>query len=362
MNEEIILQMIKPYEKDNSITYDEFEGIFNILTIKEHYSVVELLFENGINLVDAHSDEVSLELDDTLESTENDFEILYEDSIFRDNQVSQDNDFFTVNTNIKQSNENLCYLIQQGNKQAEQDLCIKNKKLVDKYVMFGLKKFRHRLEFEDLEQVGFCGLIKAAQKFDASKETLFSTYAVWWIKQQIIREILDHGYAIRVPVHMHERVNKVLRLENSLSSEIPIFEERISRIADELGLEVKNIRECLLIKNNVLTYSSLNVTVGEGEDTELGEFVPIEPRLETDEVAINYILQEQLQEALHILKDKEQMVIRLRFGLDDGIPRTLEEVGKVFDVTRERIRQIEAKALRKLAYSSKTKDLKDYLF
>lgn len=357
MNEEIILSMVSPYVKDGSITYDQFDGLFSILSIKEQYGVVEFLRAKGINLVDkqVNEDEFVLEVD----NDENDeFEILYNESVFKDQGVS-DEIIFT-NAVVKQSNENLCALIQQGNRQAAQDLCVKNKRLVDKYVLGYQKRYGNRLDFEDLEQVGFIGLIKAAQKFDTGQGTAFSTYAVFWIKQSISREIMDNGYAIRIPVHMMERINKVIALDNQLGSNGRNIQERIEGISDETGLSEEEVRECLILKKNYLIYASLDSPVGEEEESVLGEMVPDREALSVEELAEGNILRELLKVCLDTLQEREQKVIRLRFGLDDGRARTLEEIGKEFGVTRERIRQIEAKALRKLRHPSRSRRLKDF--
>lgn len=357
MNEEIILSMVSPYVKDGSITYDQFDGLFSILSIKEQYGVVEFLRAKGINLVDkqVNEDEFVLEVD----NDENDeFEILYDKSVFKDQGVS-DEIIFT-NAVVKQSNENLCALIQQGNRQAAQDLCVKNKRLVDKYVLGYQKRYGNRLDFEDLEQVGFIGLIKAAQKFDTGQGTAFSTYAVFWIKQSISREIMDNGYAIRIPVHMMERINKVIALDNQLGSNGRNIQERIEGISDETGLSEEEVRECLILKKNYLIYASLDSPVGEEEESVLGEMVPDREALSVEELAEGNILRELLKACLDTLQEREQKVIRLRFGLDDGRARTLEEIGKEFGVTRERIRQIEAKALRKLRHPSRSRRLKDF--
>lgn len=357
MNEEIILSMVSPYVKDGSITYDQFDRLFSILSIKEQYMVVDLLYAKGINLVDkqVNEDEFVLEVDN---DENEEFEILYDESVFKDQGVS--NEIICTNTVVKQSNENLCVLIQQGNRQAVQDLCVKNKRLVDKYVLKYQKRYGNRLDFEDLEQVGFIGLIKAAQKFDTVQGTAFSTYAVFWIKQSISREIMDNGYAIRIPVHMMERINKVIAIDNQLGSNGLNIKERIAGISNEMGLSEEEVRECLILKKNYLIYASLDSPVGEEEESVLGEMLPDSETFSVEELAEANILRELLKTCLDTLKEREQKVIRLRFGLDDGHARTLEEIGKEFGVTRERIRQIEAKALRKLGHPSRSRRLKDF--
>lgn len=368
MNEEIILSMSKPYVKDGSITYSEFDRIFSMLSIKEQYSVTDILFRNGINLVDECEqidEEVYIleteEIDD--EGEEDDFEILYDKSIFKDQGVADDETSpLKVNYDVKQSNDILCSLIQEGNKQAAQDLCVKNRRLVDKYVLAYQKRYGNRSDFEDLEQVGFVGLIKAAKKFNLKQGTAFSTYAVFWIKQTISREIMDNGYAIRIPVHMMERINKVVHLDNIYYGQGLKLNERIGLIASELSLSEDAVRESLILKTNYLSYASLNAPVGAEEETELGELLPEEGMPSVEDIISDNNLREVLKKVVATLTTKEQKVLRLRFGIDNGSARTLEEVGKEFGVTRERIRQIEAKALRKLRHPSRSKQLKDFLY
>ena len=365
MNQEIILHMAKPYVKDESITYTEFEKIYSMLSLKEQYVVSEILYKNGINLVDENEsinkDSYILDTEEEIDDEDESFEILYDQFLFKDKDASETaSSFLLVNKDVKQSNDILCTLIQEGNKQALQDLCIKNKRLVDKYVLAYQKRYGNRLDFEDLEQVGFVGLIKAAKRFDYRQGTAFSTYAVFWIKQSISREIMDNGYAIRIPVHMMERINKVVACDNAYYSKGLELNDRILAIAQELSLSKEAVIECLVLKNNYLSYSSLNASVGDEEETELGELLPEESMPSVEEIVVNKALREALENAISTLKPREQNVLRLRFGFDDNKLRTLEEVGQVFNITRERIRQIEDKALRKLRQPSCLKFLKDF--
>lgn len=354
MNEELILQMVQPYVKDSSITYDEFYNIFKFLSVKEQYKVTDILYNHGVNLVDEHS-EIALDISDG-----EDFDILYDKSIFEDEKCSEV--IVKDSKSVFQTNIILCHLIQDGNAQAKQDLCIKNKKLVDKFVTAYQKRYGNRLDFEDLEQVGFLGLIRAAQKFDFEQETSFSTYAVYWIKQAISREIMDHGFVIRIPVHMMERIDKVMRIYNMLFSENYSLDEKISIIKDELLLSEDEVRECLILKNNFITYASLSSPIGDDEESELIEFIPTEESVGTDKMVETIFLHEALEEAISRLKPREQEVIRLRYGIYDGECHTLEEIGQKYGVTRERIRQIEAKALKKLSSCQNAKKIKDFLY
>lgn len=358
--------MAQPYIKDGAITYDEFEKIFSFLSRREQYDVTELLFKNGINLVDDHiEDALALDVEnweDTDNSLDDDFEILYNDALFKDSDYcNAKSDELVINRVIQQSNEILCRLIQDGNQQAKQDLCVKNKRLIDKYVCAYEKRYGNHLDYEDLEQAGFLGLIKAAQRFDTQQETAFSTYAVFWIKQCISREIMENGYAIRIPVHMMERINRVISVDNHLAESGMSLRERISYAAVELGLTEANIRECLLLKANYLSYCSLDTPIGEDGDSELGEFVVDETSENIEQIVMTNSLREEIERILNTITPKERQVIELRFGLKDGRSRTLEEIGTIFGVTRERIRQIEAKALRKLKHTSRAKLIRDYL-
>lgn len=358
MNEEIIACMVHPYVQDNEITYEMFEKIFSILSLQEQYEVIEILFKKGINLVDEQIEKEALILD--IEDPE--IEVLYNETIFKDKEKKESGfENLVVNYKIKQSNEILCSLIQQGNRQAVQDLCVKNKRLVDRYVIAYERRYGNRLDFEDLEQVGFLGLIKAAKKFDAQKENAFSTYAVFWIKQSISREIMDNGYVIRIPVHMMERINKVVTFENQLEGTGIAVSERISVIANEMGLTEENVRECLTLKKNYLSYSSLEMPIGDDAETQLIEFIADDETPSVEAIIMGKALRKELADIIESLTEREGKIIKLRFGWEDGRARTLEEIGQQFGVTKERIRQIEAKALRKLRHPLRSRRIRAFL-
>jgi len=375
MNEHIIIGMVTPYLQDGKLSYHDFEQLFDMLSLREQYAVIEVLDKNSIELVDSFqtsNGSVNPETDEQSDETDDldNFEQLYDDSLFsgeddEDNEEPTDERkpvrsvFLEVRKDIKLSNRALIRMIQDGDEQAKQDLCIKNRGLVEKSANMYFRMLGNKLPIEDLVQCGMMGMIKAAERFNLDKGTEFSTYAVYWIRQVIKREILNCGYTIRIPVHKMDQIQKVMKLDAQFAEETD-YKKRMEKISQTSRMPVELIEDCLRIFYQFIGTTSLDAPVGEEGDVSLGEFVSDEEQDSVEDLAIKSEMKREIEAALGGLREREREVLRLRFGFVDGRTRTLEEVGEMYGVTRERIRQIEVKALRKLKYYAKRRNLKDF--
>ena len=363
------LQTVQPYVLNGYISYERFNVLFGKNPYKKQYEIVEYLFANGVELRDSTGEQIISEADiaaltDSYCITSEDKYIeealeLKDEEIFIDDTLSDEATVF--NDHIKQSNMILCKLIQDGNSQAKQDLCVKNQGLVQKCANYFYRVYGNNLDISDLEQAGYIGLIKAAEKFDLSLNNAFSTYAAEWIKQSIRREIMDTGFLIRLPVHVMDRIIQISRTENMSDIDHMDYNERVMHIAQKLQMSFNEVERYMEIRQRYRYCASLNILVGEDQDTELEELIEDTEAISVEEVAEKSMLAEAIYNALDTLEEREKKVIMYRFGFVDGNSWTLEQLGSIFGVTRERIRQIEEKALKKLRHPSRSKKLKDYL-
>ncbi|MCR5799960.1 MAG: RNA polymerase sigma factor RpoD [Lachnospiraceae bacterium] len=355
-------------KKENVIDYNEIQDTFAEFNLDEEQfdKVLETIDQNGIDVLRMVEVDDDIPEDDIIDDEE--IVLTEEDEIDVENIDLSVPDGVSIEDPVRmylkeigkvpllsaEEEIELALRMEDGDEEAKKKLAEANLRLV---VSIAKRYVGRGMLFLDLIQEGNLGLIKAVEKFDYRKGFKFSTYATWWIRQAITRAIADQARTIRIPVHMVETINKLIRVSRQLLQELgrePTPEE----IAEEMNMPVERVREILKISQEPV---SLETPIGEEEDSHLGDFIPDDNIPVPADAAAFTLLKEQLLEVLSTLTDREQKVLRLRFGLDDGRARTLEEVGKEFSVTRERIRQIEAKALRKLRHPSRSRKLKDYL-
>lgn len=364
----IIEELTRYAEKNNGIVnnkYLESLDLFNLIDIDDIEEIKNKLLENQVEFIDENEDVENLDIDDDLIDIDDENE--NEESEIKLDDFS-DIKGFNIDDPVKmylkeigkiqllsaEEERVLAEKMEDGNINAKKKLAETNLRLV---VSIAKRYVGRGMQFLDLIQEGNMGLMKAVEKFDFRRGFKFSTYATWWIRQAITRSIADQARTIRIPVHMVETINKLVRIERQLVQELgrePTNEE----ISERMGIEVEKVNEIRKIAQEPV---SLETPIGEEDDSHLGDFIEDETAIAPDDAANFSMLKEQLNVVLNTLSDREKKVLELRFGLNDGTPRTLEEVGKEFDVTRERIRQIEAKALRKLKHPSRSQKLRDFL-
>lgn len=348
-------------KKKNVLEYQEISDFFADMALEEESfdKILEALEQNSVDVLriteDDEVDDEEIILTEEDEVDVENIDLTVPDGISIEDPVRMYlKEIGKVPLLSAEEEIDLAQKMEMGDEEAKKRLAEANLRLV---VSIAKRYVGRGMLFLDLIQEGNLGLIKAVEKFDYRKGYKFSTYATWWIRQAITRAIADQARTIRIPVHMVETINKLIRVSRQLLQELgrePLPEE----IAEEMNMPVDRVREILKISQEPV---SLETPIGEEEDSHLGDFIQDDNVPVPADAAAFTLLKEQLVEVLGTLTEREQKVLRLRFGLDDGRARTLEEVGKEFNVTRERIRQIEAKALRKLRHPSRSRKLKDYL-
>lgn len=357
--DKMVKQVVKDVKKDKSITEDDFTARlikpYN-LQGKAVDQLVQEFEDNGISIVDENGDPSKLALKKQKDVEKAELKDMSAPSSVRMNDPVRMylKEIGRVPLLTADQEIALAKRIESGDEEAKQELAEANLRLV---VSIAKRYVGRGMSFLDLIQEGNMGLMKAVDKFDYRLGFKFSTYATWWIRQAITRAIADQARTIRIPVHMVETINKLIRIQRQLLQDLgrePTPEE----IGAEMNMPTNKVRDILKIAQEPV---SLETPIGEEDDSHLGDFIEDKDATSPEQHASYEMLKEQLEQVLETLTDREENVLRLRFGLDDGRTRTLEEVGKVFGVTRERIRQIEAKALRKLRHPSRSNQLRDFI-
>ena len=343
-------QEIVDFFKDIELDKDKLEKIYEFLE-KQGIDILRFQEESEDDKLILESDDMELENEDELEN----IDLSVSDAIGIDDPVRMYlKEIGKVPLLSMEEEVELARCMNEGDEEAKKQLAEANLRLV---VSIAKRYVGRGMQFLDLIQEGNLGLIKAVEKFDYTKGYKFSTYATWWIRQAITRAIADQARTIRIPVHMVETINRLLRAQRQLVQDLG-REPTLEELSEYMELPLARVREIQKISQEPV---SLETPIGEEDDSHLGDFIQDDNMPVPVDAAAFTLLREQLTEVMSSLTEREQKVLRLRFGLDDGRSRTLEEVGKEFDVTRERIRQIEAKALRKLRHPSRSRKLKDYL-
>ncbi|SFH59311.1 RNA polymerase sigma factor RpoD [Pisciglobus halotolerans] len=358
--ETAVKQLIQDYKQKGTVNYDELTKQIATpyaLDADQMDSLIQEVEDAGIGVVGDDGDPTAkqMEREEKEEKVEKPEDLTAPPGVKINDPVRMYlKEIGRVDLLTAEEEVQLAHQIEEGSQEAKQRLAEANLRLV---VSIAKRYVGRGMQFLDLIQEGNMGLMKAVEKFDYKKGFKFSTYATWWIRQAITRAIADQARTIRIPVHMVETINKLVRIQRQLLQDLgrePTPEE----IGAEMDLPTEKVREILKISQEPV---SLETPIGEEDDSHLGDFIEDHEATSPADNAAYELLKEQLEDVLDTLTDREENVLRLRFGLDDGRTRTLEEVGKVFGVTRERIRQIEAKALRKLRHPSRSKQLKDFL-
>lgn len=334
MNKIFILDKVNPFlNSERNISKETFKNLFVGFDRTELIEIIKILEESNI----------SIDLDGKKTTTS------------KPVKVKKSNKGYQLD---KLTNEQLCIMYKKGEYGVLDALMKKNEKLIWSRVIRYRGMFKHKLDDEDLLQYGFIGFFKAIEMFDINKENKLTTYATWWIDQNILRSIADYGFTVRLPVHVFDKVLKLAKIKRN---HMDASRGELILFAEKEGIGREKFDELMGIMNNILSLSSINLLIGEDEESEIGDFIEDKLAITVEEQVEAIYLQEIVQSLLSTLKPREEEVIKLRFGIEDGKERTLEEVGHEFNLTRERIRQIEVKALNRLRHSSRSKKLRDFI-